>query len=289
MTRLWIFSDPHFETGNSVPSSAPDHDICICAGDLNHLKWAIEQLTSGEMGNGTTIYVPGNHDYYRQESMEGAERLAAKAVASSNVFLANPDEYVFGGTRFLGCTLWTDYLLYGNQMAAMGHAGRWLNDHRLIKTADNSMYRSYPSAAFAYDDRFARQAQPPQRMRLFTPDDALRRHKRELAWLEARLKEPFLGPTVVITHHSPSPRSVPDRFRDDPLSPAFSSNLEWLIEKYQPDLWVHGHTHDSFDYNIGKTRIVCNPAGYQHEPNIEFQWDLVIEIDDYEPTATMKL
>jgi hypothetical protein len=38
MTRLWIFSDPHFETGNSVPSSAPDHDICICAGDLNHLK-----------------------------------------------------------------------------------------------------------------------------------------------------------------------------------------------------------------------------------------------------------
>jgi hypothetical protein len=23
-----------------------------------------------------------------------------------------------------------------------------------------------------------------------------------------------------------------------------------------------GHTHESFDYEIGKTRVVCNPRGY---------------------------
>ena len=268
MTRLWIFSDLHFEMGNSGPSSAPDHDICICAGDLNHLPWAIDMLKSGKLGNGTTIYAPGNHDYYRQELMEGAERSAQQNVKLSNVFLCNPGEYVFNGIRFLGCTLWTDYQMYGNQMAAMGHAGHWLNDHRLIRTEDGA---------------------PPGTTVRFMPDHALKRHNREIAWLESRLAEPFDGPTVVVTHHSPSPQSVPDRFRDDPLTPAFSSNLEWLIERYQPDLWVHGHTHDSFDYHIGKTRIVCNPGGYQHEPNLDFQWDLVIEIDDYEPTATMKV
>ena len=27
-------------------------------------------------------------------------------------------------------------------------------------------------------------------------------------------------------------------------------------------LWVHGHTHDSFDYTVNGTRVVCNPRGY---------------------------
>jgi predicted phosphodiesterase len=297
VTRLWIFSDLHYEMGNSDPPAAPSHDVCVCAGDFNRLEWAVEQLASGDLGNGTTIYVPGNHDFCRAESMEGAERVAAEKVKGSSVFLANPDEYVFKGTRFLGCTMWTDYELYGNQMASMGHAGNGMMDHRLIKTDDHTddgasaFYNSEPPLEFAYDVHTGRRSpmkghrqEPPVR---FMPQHALRRHKRELAWLEARLREPFLGPTVVVTHHSPSPRSVPDRFDGDPLTPAFSSNLEWLIERYQPALWVHGHTHDSFDYMIGKTRVICNPAGYQHEPNLDFKWDLVVELEEYEPTATL--
>ena len=295
MTKLWIFSDLHYEQGNSLPPSAPDHDVCVCVGDLNYLEWAIIGLTSGEMHNSTTVYVPGNHDYYHQESMEGAERIAKEMVKGTNVFLANLDEYVFAGVRFLGCTLWTDYTLFGNQMAAMGHAGHWLNDHRLIKTEDvNDIFiHSEPPLELSYDIHTGRRSPPRKRPApapvRFMPDHALKRYKRELAWLEARLKEPFLGPTVVCTHHSPSPQSVPDRFRDDPLTPAFSSNLEWLIKKYQPAMWIHGHTHDSFDYTIGKTRVLCNPAGYQHEPNLDFQWDLVVEIGEYEPTPTMKM
>jgi len=30
----------------------------------------------------------------------------------------------------------------------------------------------------------------------------------------------------------------------------------------QIKLWIHGHTHESFDYMVGDTRIVCNPRGY---------------------------
>jgi predicted phosphodiesterase len=269
VTKLWIFSDLHYENGNTIAAyGAPDHDVCGCVGDLNHLQWAVGMLKEGILGNGTTIYVPGNHDYYRQESMEGADRLAEARVTRSKVFLANPAEYVFEGIRFLGCTLWTDYKLFGNQMAAMGYAGNRMNDHRLIWTEAGT---------------------PPSSTVRFTAEHALQRHKHELAWLEAKLAEPFDGPTVVATHHSPSPKSVPARFAADPLTPAFSSNLEWLIEKYQPAAWIHGHTHDSFDYTIGKTRVVCNPAGYQNEPNPEFQWDFVVEIDDCEPTATMRM
>jgi hypothetical protein len=32
---------------------------------------------------------------------------------------------------------------------------------------------------------------------------------------------------------------------------------------------------ESFDYTIGCTRVICNPAGYSCEANPEFNWDLV--------------
>ena len=44
---------------------------------------------------------------------------------------------------------------------------------------------------------------------------------------------------------------------------AYSSDLsEFILDRPQIKLWTHGHTHDTFDYMIGTTRIVCNPRGY---------------------------
>jgi Icc-related predicted phosphoesterase len=39
------------------------------------------------------------------------------------------------------------------------------------------------------------------------------------------------------------------------------SDLSGLVETYQPALSVHGHTHKSSDYRIGKTRVLRNPHG----------------------------
>jgi hypothetical protein len=44
-------------------------------------------------------------------------------------------------------------------------------------------------------------------------------------------------------------------------------------------MWTHGHTHDTFDYMIGSTKVVCNPRGYikyeqradEFDPNIIFE------------------
>ena len=44
-------------------------------------------------------------------------------------------------------------------------------------------------------------------------------------------------------------------------------------------LWIHGHTHESFDYEIGKTRVICNPRGYAPiEINKEFKPDFNVEV-----------
>lgn len=68
--------------------------------------------------------------------------------------------------------------------------------------------------------------------------------------------------SVVVTHHAPSIHSIVDRYKSNPVSAAFASNLDELILEYQPRIWIHGHTHESFDYRIGKARVVCNPRGY---------------------------
>ncbi len=67
---------------------------------------------------------------------------------------------------------------------------------------------------------------------------------------------------VVVTHHLPSPRSVPTRFSHSRLNTFFVCDVEDVIRERAPALWVHGHTHDSCDYAIGKTRVLCNPFGY---------------------------
>jgi hypothetical protein len=139
----------------------------------------------------------------------------------------------------LGCILWTDFLSNGIECRAdaMEAASAMMNDFRLI--------------------RF--------RGQVFRPEHAIELHREALAWLEQRLNIPHNGPTIVVTHHAPSNRSQPPRHIGGLLSPAFTSELEDFIRLYQPDLWVHGHTHWSIDYRIEKTRVYSNQRGYPGE------------------------
>ena len=44
---------------------------------------------------------------------------------------------------------------------------------------------------------------------------------------------------------------------------------------------MHGHTHDSFDYVVRGTRVVCNPRGYAKDgvnENPAFDPEFVVEI-----------
>jgi Icc-related predicted phosphoesterase len=55
--------------------------------------------------------------------------------------------------------------------------------------------------------------------------------------------------------------------------------MEEFILEHQPRLWIHGHTHETFDYRIGKTRIICNPRGYApNDMNQDFKAGFVVEI-----------
>lgn len=83
---------------------------------------------------------------------------------------------------------------------------------------------------------------------------------------------------VVVTHHLPSYRSVHPRYAGDPINCFFVCEQDALIERAQPRYWLHGHTHSSCRYSIGRTEVVCNPFGYfGHAVNQEFS-NLVLEV-----------
>ena len=83
---------------------------------------------------------------------------------------------------------------------------------------------------------------------------------------------------IVVTHHAPGPKSIPEEYKDDILSSAYASNLEPMILQYEPQFWIHGHIHTPVKYELGRTRIICNPVGYMNEPYNGFEKKLMIDI-----------
>lgn len=100
-------------------------------------------------------------------------------------------------------------------------------------------------------------------------------------WLREKLAEPYEGKTVVITHMAPSIQSIADCYAEELSSAAYASRLEDLVET--ADMWIHGHTHTSFDYRSGKCRVVCNPCGYMesggHGENPAFDPNFIAELN----------
>ncbi len=82
---------------------------------------------------------------------------------------------------------------------------------------------------------------------------------------------------IVLTHYLPSTLSIAEEYEGNDLNRFFLCDMEDAMKEKQPKLWVHGHTHSSFDYTIFRTQVVCNPMGYPHEPNPAFH-HLIIDV-----------
>jgi hypothetical protein len=81
-------------------------------------------------------------------------------------------------------------------------------------------------------------------------------HVRHLAFLEQNVR----AGDVVVTHFVPHPGSIAPQYQGSPLNRFFvAEDAVPLVERCGARLWIHGHTHTSFDYRVGDTRVVCNP------------------------------
>jgi len=82
---------------------------------------------------------------------------------------------------------------------------------------------------------------------------------------------------IVITHHMPSYNLVHSRFYGSQFNRFFLCDMEKVIEKNKPSLWISGHTHSNFNTKYADTKLLVNPMGYPGE-NDEFNEHLTIEV-----------
>lgn len=265
--KIQIASDLHLDLLPKIEGPEPslieqtDADVLVLAGDIHDGYQGIRRFSNWKSGQ-VIIYVAGNHEYYGHVYMAKLGQMQVCAEQAGVHFLERK-EIVIQGVRFLGATLWTDYRLFEPQYAqllAMYEARERLNDHRRIRL-----------------DKGA-----------FSPVDALAIHTATRRWLKEELEKPFDGKTVVVTHHAPHRNSVHQKYKDDLLSAAFASDVSELLQG--ADLWIHGHVHESFEYRVGRCRVVANPAGYVlNRRSIRKMEDAELENKLFNPALVMEV
>jgi predicted phosphodiesterase len=264
--KINLLSDLHLDLTNTYKPENSDADVIVLAGDIadgaNGILLAREAWPEQEI-----VYVPGNHEFYRHDRVLMLDEMR-KVAKRHGVYLLDGQShdrlFFFSGHVILGCTLWTDFCLYGESQKR------------------NALNRGYMSLNDFYRIKENGQA--------FTPERSTELHQKAVAWLKNHLNFEYVEDAwkeavassckmIVVSHHAPSMKSVSEQYKDNLLTACFASNLDELVSK--ADLWLHGHTHNSADYRIGKARVVSNPRGYEKYGRIEneeFNPGLVIEI-----------
>ncbi len=232
--RVQIASDLHHELERGERSEhalarAPDADLMILAGDIHSGTAAIGWYRGLPV---PVVYVHGNHEAYNQRYPRLVAEMRQAAAGTSVVFLQN-SEVRYGSVRILGTCLWSENNRVARHNGGERELWRAITDYRAITRDDGQA---------------------------LSPEDIAGHHRDAVIWLERQLATPFAGKTIVVTHHAPSFRSIPIKYRDHPLAAFYASELEHLV--VQADLWLHGHVHASSDYTIGSCRVLCNPRGY---------------------------
>lgn len=255
--KFRVMSDIHLEF---EPINIPyiGEDFLILAGDIQvgatQEDWFVELLKDRSV-----IYIAGNHEFYGHDYTKTREALrnfqgkvndiaAGLCYPGRLCFLDNDSVTtgrLFDDSKFItiiGSTLWSDIDPDREQRIRF-----IMNDYRVIMNGERPLQ----------------------------PSDTSQDFKNNVHFIDNKIWDCQAHKIIVVTHHAPSFKSTPEQFMDDPCNSAFSSDLEHIMEDV--DVWIHGHTHTSFDYMIDNCRVVCNPKGYRDE-NSEFDINKVIEL-----------
>lgn len=255
--KVQIFSDSHADYPGSrgLPPLVPGVQLVVVAGDTREgLVKALTELRLAYPRPIEIAAVAGNHEFYGSVWSREIEDGWQTAEALRIHFLEN-NMVTIGKLRIVGATLWTDYELFGSSLRelAMRAAYDVMLDHRRIKWQQSPWLR-------------------------FRPHEARMLHLRSRAYIENQLAKVHDGPTLVLTHHAPCIEAVAPPLQGYMTSAAYASDMLSIIDRYQPELWVSGHTHVSMNFRRGRTRLVSNPIGYGGE-NPLFDPFFAVEID----------
>lgn len=250
--KIRLLSDLHCE-GFPYTYKPLGEDVLVLAGDI-HTRNRHEELITQVPPHVQIIMVAGNHEYYRGIVEDVDKYLKGLEEQYPNFKFLNNDSFTFQGVEFFGGTMFTDFSLYGLDVAT----GAQLMSERGIS-----------------DFHVIRKMQGPS-VRMWTTEDQVDHHnnfRRELkSWIESTTGQK----RVVVSHFVPSKQAIHPRWNGSLLNPYFTVDMEDCMG--WDGLWLYGHTHDSSDFIVGETRVVGNPKGYGSENFDGFNEELILEI-----------
>jgi len=222
------------------------HSILVLAGDISSsVKQLVEFIREIHNRFESIVMVPGNHEFYGHHLDNWVATINKEMSQFKNVFYAADQKsvstFILGNIRFICGTIWAD-------------GGKDINEMQRVQNA------LYDFVHILYGENGE----------IFRVADMQHLHEMQVKTLQQELEKPFHGKTVVVSHHLPSLKLVSSRFNDPVygINGGFASSLDGLMTfNSAPWLWVFGHTHDTIDMQLNRTRCVCNPCGYQRETN----------------------
>lgn len=253
--KINITSDLHIEF-EELEHKPSDCDMVIICGDISGkdkdtINWLNKTYKDIDI---PVLFIAGNHEFYRSKEFHQTYKNLRDYEKESNIKFLQNDIYETDDIIFIGSTLWTDFGCNGDKYMGKLFSKETLNDYKKIKYHTKGSYRK------------------------LKPNDIEFEFCENYSFIKESVKNNPNKKIVIVTHHAPCGKSIPENFLNDECNPSYVSELsEFILDNPQIKLWCHGHIHSSSDYEVGSTRIVCNPKGYKDENKL-FNPNLVIEI-----------
>lgn len=252
MMKIQIVSDLHIEYKNDdVPDPltliTPSARILVMAGDIGsfykyeQLKKFLERLCPYF---DIVIYVPGNHEYYKQQGYKFEhmdilfKRFAKIQHSIDNLYVLNRSSVQIEDVCIIGCTLWSEPTV----------------------TIPKFIVRIPDMNTTIYNQK----------------------HQYDLLYIKKMIKyckENKLK-LIVVTHHCPTYSLITSKKKlKDKYISLYASNLDYLLTKEYVHTWICGHIHINFDKKTCRgTRLIGNQIGKPKDNIKDYNKKLVIEV-----------
>jgi len=240
--RIRLLSDVHFEFYEDKELyENKGEDVLVIAGDLAvGGPNIVDALSKFAKNTEEVVYVPGNHEYYRN-SIPEVDAYVRNATRDTNVHFLNPGNVRIDGVAFIGATLWTEF--NNNQFSKLV-AAQQINDFRSIRGFDT--------------------------------DYCVMLYNEHLSYIKEAY-EKLDGKKVIVTHFLPDKICIDPQYQgESAMNDYFSNNLgEWIQDLQDTPYWLFGHTHSPVNKEINNTKVIANPYGYNKNHNYK---ELILEV-----------
>jgi predicted phosphodiesterase len=240
--KFQIISDIHLETNQLkiFNDLKPVADYLILAGDISPVtdKNLINFLDYISLNWKKILYVTGNHEYYDKTGALNKEQIDTiiEDIVSKydNIYFLNNSSVIIENVEFIGSTLWSSP----------------------IKTDD---LHDFQKNIFDND--------------LPVTLEIIRKWNQQcIKYLTLKLnknnqsKDNQFNKKCIITHFMPlQNKDIPNSKypTNKTVDSYFGNELYHLFSK--ADVWISGHTHQTFNFKFDNTPWLCNPYGNLNE------------------------